>query len=126
MNTMVALHNIGFHYKKNRPLFNNLNLELQSGFIYGLLGKNGAGKTSLLKHISGLLSPHEGQCTVLGRPVSDREPELMEDIYVIPEEFELPGLTIDTYVRDNAVFNGLGVFHGSVKEQLQVYPGLEF
>ncbi len=101
---MVNLQNIQFHYKKNRPLFTDLNLQLNSGSIYGLLGKNGAGKTSLLKHMAGLISPQQGTCTVSGHQVSDRMPEVMEEVYVVPEEFELPGIGLDAFVRTNAIF----------------------
>lgn len=101
---MVELHNIQFHYKKNKPLFSDLNLQLVPGSIYGLLGKNGAGKTTLLKHISGLISPQAGEALVLGERVSERNPAVLEDIYVIPEEFELPGISMDAYVRTNAPF----------------------
>ncbi|EMR01229.1 ATP-binding cassette domain-containing protein [Cesiribacter andamanensis] len=84
---MVDLHNIQFRYKSTKPLFSQLNLQLSGGRIYGLLGKNGAGKTTLLKHISGLITPQQGQASVLGSNISERDPHILEDIYVIPEEF---------------------------------------
>lgn len=101
---MVELNDIGFSYNKKRPLFTDLNLQLTRGYIYGLLGKNGAGKTSLLKHISGLLYPHEGECLVFGYKARGRDPRALEDIYIIPEEFELPSASIDRYVKSNAPF----------------------
>lgn len=113
---MVNLQNIQFHYKKNRPLFKDLDLDLSSGRIYGLLGKNGAGKTTLLKHMAGLISPQQGSCTVLGQRVSERSPEVLEDIYVVPEEFELPAISLDAFVRTNAVF-----YSKFDREQLERY-----
>ncbi|TXK31552.1 ABC transporter ATP-binding protein [Pontibacter qinzhouensis] len=101
---MIALKDVQFRYKKQRPLFENLNLTLQPGFIYGLLGKNGAGKSSLLKHMAGLLYPNSGECRVFGYNAQDRDPNMLQDIYVIPEEFELPGINISSYVSNNAVF----------------------
>lgn len=101
---MVELKNIRFSYNKKRPLFTGLNLQLKSGSIYGLLGKNGAGKTSLLKHISGLLYPNEGECLLNGYKAQDRDPAALEDLYLIPEEFELPPTSIDRYVKSNAPF----------------------
>ncbi len=101
---MVELINIDFRYKKKKPLFRDLNLQLSGGSIYGLLGKNGAGKTSLLKHISGLLFPNGGECLVNGQRVSERLPEVLQDIYVIPEEFALPPVSIDRYARINGLF----------------------
>ncbi|WP_187264517.1 ABC transporter ATP-binding protein [Pontibacter beigongshangensis] len=101
---MIALKDIQFRYKKQRPLFENLNLTLQPGFIYGLLGKNGAGKSSLLKHMAGLLYPNRGECRVFGYNAQDRNPLMLQDIYVIPEEFELPGISIASFIDNNAVF----------------------
>jgi ABC-2 type transport system ATP-binding protein len=101
---MVELQNVRFSYKKKEPLFTDLNLSLPGGFIYGLLGKNGAGKTSLLKHIAGLLYPDSGDCRVMGFRASDRLPQMLEDVFVIPEEFELPAVSVALYTRMNAVF----------------------
>jgi ABC-2 type transport system ATP-binding protein len=113
---MVELHNINFRYKKNKPLFRELNLSLTSGYIYGLLGKNGAGKTTLLKHLSGLLYPQEGQARVFGHDVSRREPQMLENVFVVPEEFELPAQNIDTFIKYNAVF-----YTRFSREQLDFY-----
>ena len=58
---MLELQSVGYRYrKKGAPLFHELNLILEPGKIYGLLGRNGAGKTSLLKLAAGLLLPKEG------------------------------------------------------------------
>ncbi len=101
---MIQLSNLQFRYKKKKPLFEDLNLTLQPGFIYGLLGKNGAGKSSLLKHISGLVFPDKGSCTVMGYNASERKPEMLQDIYMVPEEFELPPISLSTFIKINSVF----------------------
>jgi ABC-2 type transport system ATP-binding protein len=113
---MIQLHNIQFRYKSTKPLFSELNLELSGGRIYGLLGKNGAGKTTLLKHIAGLITPQQGQATVLGSRISERDPHILEDIYMIPEEFEMPGISLNSYVRTNAPF-----YRKFSREQLEAY-----
>ena len=51
---MIQLKDVTFGYTKIAPVFKNLNLELAGGHIYGLLGKNGVGKTTLMKIIAGL------------------------------------------------------------------------
>lgn len=113
---MVELKNIHFSYKKKKPLFDGLQMQLSSGSIYGLLGKNGAGKTSLLKHMSGLLFPHSGECLVNGHRVSERQPEVLQDIYIIPEEFALPPTSITQYVASSAPF-----YPHFNREQLDTY-----
>jgi ABC-2 type transport system ATP-binding protein len=113
---MVELENIHFGYKKSKPLFKNLSLKLAPGSIYGLLGKNGAGKSSLLKHICGLLYPVQGTTKVNGYDATDRRPAMLQDIYLIPEEFELPSISLQDYVKLNSVF-----YHNFSHDQLKNY-----
>jgi ABC-2 type transport system ATP-binding protein len=101
---MIEIKELTFGYKKNQTLFRELNLTLQSGSIYGLFGMNGAGKTTLLKHIAGLLFPGSGECLIFEKNVSSRLPEIMANIYVIPEEFILPSIKISTFVDLHAPF----------------------
>jgi ABC-2 type transport system ATP-binding protein len=101
---MIEIKDLTFGYKKNQNLFRELNLKLQSGSIYGLFGMNGAGKTTLLKQIAGLLYPHKGECLIFEKNVTERLPEVMANIYVIPEEFILPSITIKTFVDLHAPF----------------------
>lgn len=88
---MVEIRNMSFGYKKKK-LFSGLDLTLQPGNIYGLLGKNGAGKTSLLKIISGLRLAQEGSCTVLGHDPARRPAALLEELCFIAEELYVPAL----------------------------------
>lgn len=101
---MIQLQNISFGYKKNQLLFNNLDLDFESGKIYGLLGKNGTGKTTLIKIMAGLLQPGTGVCTAEGHDVFKRIPSVMTQIFVVPEEFSLPNITLKQYVNINAPF----------------------
>lgn len=64
---MVQIESLQFGYRKGRPLFDNLTLQLKKGSIYGLFGVNGAGKTTLIRQIAGLLFPIEGTVTVNGK-----------------------------------------------------------
>lgn len=102
---MISIENLKFNYsKKQQPLFNNLDCELQAGSIVGLLGKNGAGKTTLLKLMIGLLSPTDGSVILMGHQPAKRQPSLLQDIYFLPEEFHIPGISISKYVKANAGF----------------------
>ncbi|MBP5759647.1 MAG: ATP-binding cassette domain-containing protein, partial [Bacteroidales bacterium] len=56
---MIEIKNLDFSYKQT-PVFHNINLSFNPGCIYGLLGENGVGKTTLLKIISGLQEPQVG------------------------------------------------------------------
>lgn len=101
---MITIQNLHFHYKKGRPLFEGLNLALEAGHVYGLLGRNGAGKSSLLKHIAGLLFPKSGTCTVMGYDSQRRQPAFLSHLFLVPEEFYLPQVTISRYVNTYAPF----------------------
>jgi len=101
---MIQINNLNFSYSKHKPLFKNLNLQLTAGHIYGLLGKNGAGKSSLLKNLAGLVYADSGAMSVLGYNPKKRQPALLEQICFIPEEFYLPSVKIDAYVNANAPF----------------------
>ena len=100
---MINISNLDFAYKKTK-LFTNLSLELEAGNIYGLLGKNGAGKTSLLKIISGLLFTDTGTVEVNGFSPRLRNPEFLQDIFFLPEEYYLPGLKVLEYKKTYAPF----------------------
>lgn len=97
---MIDVENLGFRYKRRGDaLFSNLNLHLPAGTLCGLLGANGAGKSSLLKILSGLSFPQRGQCRVLGHEPGRREPEFLADIFLLPEEFQLPAMEADAYAE---------------------------
>lgn len=101
---MINLTDIQFGYSKKRVLFSGLSLDLTSGHIYGLLGKNGAGKTSLLKIISGLLFANQGKVVVLDKRAELRNPDMLKDIYFLPEEMYIPHLKIKSYAKVHAPF----------------------
>ena len=96
---MVQINNFSFGYTKKKILYNNLTLTLEKGKIYGLLGKNGAGKSTFLKNLSGLLFPTKGNIYVSGLEPKRRLPSFLENIYFIPEEVYVPSISIDRYVK---------------------------
>jgi ABC-2 type transport system ATP-binding protein len=96
---MIKIEDLSFSYNQKQTLFNELSLTLPSGNIYGLLGKNGAGKTTLLKIICGLLFPKHGKLKVMEMEPKDRYPQFLSEIFLIPEEFNLPSLSMEYFVR---------------------------
>lgn len=97
---MIQVKNITFSYPGTRKnVFSDFSLSLKENNIYGLLGKNGTGKSTLLYLISGLLRAKKGTVSVDGVDSKDRNPNILRDIFLVPEEFELPNVTLDTYVK---------------------------
>jgi ABC-2 type transport system ATP-binding protein len=98
MEKPLSIRDMSFSYKRNTRLFNGLNLELRPGNIYGLLGKNGVGKTTLLKIMTGLLKAQEGESVFMGMESEKRNARFLSELYFVPEELYVPALRIKEYV----------------------------
>ncbi|MBR6181144.1 MAG: ABC transporter ATP-binding protein [Prevotella sp.] len=102
---MIDIQNISFNYAGQKTkVFDNFSLQLTENNIYGLLGKNGTGKSTLLYLVSGLLRPSQGTVKVDGVESMLRRPEMLEELFIVPEEFDLPNMTLEKYVSINQSF----------------------
>ena len=82
---MIKIQNLAFSYGKNEVL-RNISMELKPGRIYGLLGENGVGKTTLLTLLCGLKKTQTGSIQADGQNPWDRQPSLLQDQYYLPDE----------------------------------------
>jgi ABC-2 type transport system ATP-binding protein len=71
MNAVVETHDLNKQFGPIHAV-DGLNLSVQAGEIYGLLGPNGSGKTTLIRLLIGLLRPTSGRAVVLGRAMPDK------------------------------------------------------
>ena len=101
---MISIKDLDFYYRKKAQVFQNLNLNMDEGKIYGLLGKNGTGKSTLLKLISGVLFPKAGEVSINGITASDRNADILQDIFFLSENYETPNISIKEYLSANAAF----------------------
>ena len=101
---MISVNDLSFGYPKKELLFKNMELQIPVGNIYGLLGKNGAGKTSLLKILSGLRYPSAGHCDVMDYRPEKRQADFLQNIFILPEEFSVPSLKIGKFEKMYAPF----------------------
>lgn len=113
---MLTIKNLGFAYTKKNPIIEDFSMKLEEGTVCGLLGKNGAGKTTLLYLICGLLKPNTGTVEFNGYTPFERKIDFLDDIFLVPEEFNLPNVTLDDYIKVNAPF-----YPKFSKEQLEHY-----
>lgn len=103
-NLIMQVNCLAFSYGwlKQKPVFTDFSLSVERGKVYGLLGLNGAGKSTLMYLMAGLLTPKAGEVTVGGNNVRHRLPSTLSNIYVVPEEFMLPHMSL----RKFATLNG--------------------
>ncbi len=101
---MIQITDLNFVYPGQEVLFSNLSVHLEAGSITGLLGKNGAGKTSLLKLFSGLLHPQSGEISVMEHNPKKRQVSFLADVFLVPEEFTFPPISIRDYLKAYAPF----------------------
>jgi ABC-2 type transport system ATP-binding protein len=115
---MINIQNLHFSYRK-KAVFQGLSLQLQAGHIYGLLGKNGTGKSTLLRNMAGLLFPDQGKIEVLGFVPGKRQPAFLQELFLVPEEFYLPDISIQQLVDHHGPFYprfNRGQFERYIKE----------
>lgn len=102
---MLSIQSLSYHYPKNkREVLSDVNLNIGKGAIYGLLGANGTGKSTLLYCICGLLRAQKGQVLFNGENTSLRLPSTLSDIFIVPEEIELPPVNMEGFVAQTAPF----------------------
>ena len=99
---MIEIQNLTFSYKQKESLFKSLDFHANEGSIIGLLGKNGAGKSTLLKLMAGLLSPKDGELIILKEKPRQRKPSFLQQVFLVPEVFSIPSITINTYLKATA------------------------
>ena len=101
---MINIKELTFWYSKRNLVFENLSLQLNEGHIYGLLGKNGVGKTTLLKLITGLSFPKSGEVIVDDTIPGNRQPVFLSGIFLVPEEVSLPSMTAIKFAKTYGCF----------------------
>jgi len=85
----------------DKVLFENFNLTIDQNEVVGLTGCSGSGKSTILRIVVDLLTPHSGDITVLGKPISDWDPrELRRTLILVPQESQMFTGT----VRDNLLW----------------------
>ena len=100
---MIEISNLGFSYGP-KPVLKNISMKVSEGNIYGLLGENGVGKTTLLTLLCGLKKPQEGTILVDGRNPFDREPSLLADQFYLPDEVTPVHAKAIDFAREHGVF----------------------
>lgn len=102
-NVILQAKRISFSYGalRRKAVFTDFSLAVERGKVYGLLGLNGAGKSTLIYLMAGLLTPQCGSVEVNGRNVRDRLPSTLGSVYLVPEEFDMPRMSLKEFATLN-------------------------
>ena len=111
---MLQIQNVTYGYNAMHNVLENFSLQYDEPGIYALLGKNGTGKSTLLYLIMGLLRPKQGEITFNGVNTQNRLPETLQEMFIVPEEYNLPSIPLPAYLKV------LRPFYPNFDEQLMV------
>lgn len=84
--SVISINNLCHRYGE-KPIYHDLNLDIKSGTIFGLLGKNGVGKSTLINLLMGYLKPQQGECLIFGEPANLLSPRTRQKIALLYEGF---------------------------------------
>lgn len=111
MNAAIELQDLSKRYKE-KVAVSPMTLTINEGELFGLLGLNGAGKTTVIKMLTGITKPTSGDARILGHSISKELPAIRKFIAVSPQETSIaPNLT----VRENLLL--MARIHGLSKEE---------
>ncbi|MGV6944855.1 ATP-binding cassette domain-containing protein [Sphingobacterium kyonggiense] len=91
---MLKLHTVSYGYTKKRQILRDITLDLHPGKIFGLLGLNGEGKTTLIKLMEGMLLPQSGTIEYAGIPSKERAAAYHDQVFFLPDETKLPAMDL--------------------------------
>ncbi|MDQ0299865.1 ABC-2 type transport system ATP-binding protein [Salibacterium salarium] len=122
MAQLLEIENVSGGYNVHKPVLHNLNFSVGKGEMVGLIGLNGAGKSTTIKHILGLMEPTEGDIRINGERCKERPEAYRQTFTYIPETPILyDELTLWEHLRLTAAA------YGVTNEQFEqrVYPLLK-
>lgn len=100
---MIRIEKLGFSYGQV-PVLKNITMNLKPGKIYGLLGENGVGKTTLLTLLAGLKKPLQGSIDIDGSAPYSRAPQVLENQFYLADEMLSVPMKAAEYARITGEF----------------------
>ena len=100
---MITIKDLGFAYGE-KAVLKNITMTLEEGRIYGLLGENGVGKTTLLTLLCGLKKPQAGTIDTDGMKPYDRQPSLLSNQYYLSDEVPAMNMKAAEYAKNYGKF----------------------
>ena len=100
---MITIDRIAFSYGKT-PVLKDISMKLESGRIYGLLGENGVGKTTLLTLLCGLKKPDAGTIDIDGQCPFRRKPGFLASEFYLGDEVVAHPVKASAFAKENGKF----------------------
>lgn len=100
---MIKIKDLAFSYGKT-PILKSITTTLEEGRIYGLLGENGVGKTTLLTLLCGLKKVCSGSITTDGENPFDRIPTLLQNQFYLPDEVLPVAMKAECFAKERGAF----------------------
>lgn len=100
---MIEIKDLAFSYGK-APILKSITTTLEEGRIYGLLGENGVGKTTLLTLLCGLKKVCSGSITTDGENPFDRTPTLLQNQFYLPDEVLPVAMKAECFAKERGAF----------------------
>lgn len=100
---MIEIKDLAFSYGKT-PILKSITTTLEEGRIYGLLGENGVGKTTLLTLLCGLKKVCSGSITTDGENPFDRTPILLQNQFYLPDEVLPAAMKAECFAKERGAF----------------------
>lgn len=105
--SLLEIKNLTGGYTRN-PVLKDVSFSVNNGELVGVIGLNGAGKSTTIKHIIGLMEPHKGEITINGKTIQhDREMYRRQFTFVPETPVLYEELTLDEHLRLTAMAYGL-------------------
>ena len=100
---MIRINDLGFSYGE-KPVLKHIGMTLEEGKIYGLLGENGVGKTTLLTLLSGLKKPQVGSIDIDSHNPFDREPSFLTEQFYLSDDVNAANMKASDYASNYGKF----------------------
>ena len=113
---MIEVHSLTRHYGKT-PAVDDVSFHIGDNEIVGLLGHNGAGKTTIMRMLSGYLEPSAGTISIGGLELADNPQTIQRELGYLPESLPVyPDMMVADYLHYAATLKGI--------ETRQIYPAV--
>jgi len=101
---MIALKDLSFSYK-SQTLFSHLNLSVKDGSCFALLGRNGSGKSTIIKMMAGFLKVTDGEILIQGRTLQEYDRKMVGFVFQDPSLD--PKLTVMDHLKLYSIIHGI-------------------